>query len=137
MSTVVYNDTTYTFFTEDYERYREIRLDPKVSFESDGGYLLSRNRWSAPQRRFEIEGENMPSSEHDAVLAVLNAVGSDTFWYIPPENAIADGAATAWLCRVISDEIEDSPIYPAAGQVWRMRVVLRSIGPSQTILVPA
>ena len=137
MSTVVYNATRYSFFTEAYETYREIRLSPKISFESDGGYLQSRNRWSAVQRRFEIEGENMPSAEHDAVLAVLNAVGADLFWFIPPENAISGNTATAWPCRVISDEIEDSPMNPAASQIWRTRVVLRSVGPSQTILVPA
>lgn len=137
MSTIIYDDTAYEFFTEDYEKFREIRLEPKVSFESDGGYLLAANRWSAPQRRFEIESENMPQAEHDAVLAVLNAVGADTFWYIPPENAIVDSIATAWLCRVVSDEIEDTPMNPAVGQLWRMKVTLRSIGPAQTILVPA
>ncbi len=118
----------------DYEGYQPVRISPKVRFQAEAGYVQQRNRYPSDTKKITCEWKIMSEAEYNLLMAWIEEKGSDAFWFVLPESLSTrpDGTTIPkgiW-CRIIDEEIPETPKFHNDG-FWRnVKVTLESIGPA-------
>ena len=129
----VYDNIEYDLIPAPQGGYKPTIISPKVRFQATAGYVHQRDRYPARNKKIVIEWPAMSAAEFEMLGAWLDAVGSDTFWYVLPTSLEPrpDGQVIprGILCRIIDEEIPEDPVEYGDGYLYHARITLESIGP--------
>lgn len=98
----------------EYGNYKPVRMTPKVSFQSDGGYRHQRNQWTRTRKRFEMEWRYLTEAEYNTLITFIETQGSDTFYFVDPVSLWGDpttGVITpvGYTVRILDSEMPEDP----------------------------
>jgi len=89
----------------------QIRKDPKVVFESSGGYRHQRDKWTSARWAFPLKWALLTEAEVQTLTNWLDNIGSDTFLFVPPTAAWGGVLnAVVRLCRLPEQEVRIIPL---------------------------
>lgn len=129
----VYENIEYDLIPNPLGGYKPTIDSPKVRFQAVAGYVHQRDRYPARTKKIVIEWPSMHAAEYAMLLAWLDHVGSDAFWYVLPTSLEPrpDGQVIprGILCRIIDEKIPEDPVEYGDGYLYHARITLESIGP--------
>lgn len=108
--------------------YAPTRMAPKISFTSRGGYKEQREAYPAAQWRYVYAMGIVTDAERNTVLASMDALGSDAFWFLVPESVTPrpDGTIVPdW--RWVRFVDEETQVKPVAYGYWDITVTLEEV----------
>jgi len=129
----VYSNIEYDLIPAHQGGFKSMIIAPKIRFQSTSGYVHQRNRYPARYKKIVHEWPAMTAAEYEMLLAWLDEVGSDAFWFVLPTSLEPrpDGQIIprAILARIIDEEIPEDPVEYGDGYLYHARITLESIGP--------
>lgn len=131
---VVIDDVAYEFVPPpEYGGYQPVRIAPKVRFQAESGYVHQRERYVNTRKRITIEWKLLSEAEYNMLIAWIEYKKSSTFWYVLPESLSPrpSGAIIpkGILCRIVDEEIPETPQFYNDGYYRNVKITLESIGP--------
>ncbi len=90
------------------------RNAPKITFQSANGYKHQREQYSYARHSYDVEFI-VTQEKWNTLENWLDQVGSNTFWYLPPESMWKSPTAPAIrLCRIPTDSIDTTVLRSSA-----------------------